>query len=197
ELVTDAQYRVAEHLDTLMARLERASRYQRMRARERLSRLDAAAAFARLQHGLARRQQRLDELSFRIESCWERLCAAYGQRIHLLRARLIQQDVRRQLALHQEKLRALRIRLSHANRVAIDRSHTRWGRAHDRLLALSPLAVLDRGYALVYLDSGPSAGRLVKDAASLRAEDALRIRFAHGRANARVIETGKDLPDKP
>lgn len=192
ELVTDAQYRVAEHLDALAARLERAARYQRMRARERLARLDAAAVFARLQHGLARRQQRLDELRFRLESCWDKQCAAMGQRIHLLRTRLMQQDVRRQLALHQQRLHALSIALAQANRVPIERCRTRWSRAHDRLLALSPLAVLERGYALVYSD----ASGLVKDAAHLHASDTLRIRFAHGRARARVVETEKDPSEK-
>ncbi len=192
ELVTDAQYRVAEYLETLTARLERGARYQRMRAQERLSRLDAAAVFARMQHGLARRQQRVDELRFRLESCWDKLCAAVGQRIHLLRARLMQQDIRRQLTAHQERLRVLRITLLQASNAAMERRRTRWSRASDRLLALSPLAVLDRGYALVYTDPGS----LVKDAARLRPGDDLQLRFARGRARATVVETEKESHKK-
>ncbi len=188
ELVTDAQYRVAEHLDALSARLERAARYQRMRARERMAHLDAAAVFARVQHGLARRQQRLDELRFRLESCWDKQCAAGSQRIQLLRTRLMQQDVRRQLALHQERLRALHLALQQANRIPMERCRTGWSRANDRLLALSPLAVLDRGYALVYSGSGT----LVKNANLLHAGEDLQLRFARGRARARVIKTEKE-----
>lgn len=189
ELITDAQYRVAEHLEALASRLERAARYQRMRARERLTRLDAAAVFARLQHGLARRQQRLDELRFRLEAYWDKQCAVTEQRIHLLRTRLIQQDVRRQLALHQERLRGLRIALLQANRVPLERCRTRWSRAQDRLLAFSPLAVLERGYALAYTESGI----LIKDASHLHFGDPVRLRFARGRAHARVVETEKDI----
>ncbi len=192
ELVTDAQYRVEEHLAALAARVERAARYQRMRARERLARLDAAAVFARMQHGLARRQQRVDELRFRLESLWDRQCAAAGQRIHLLRAHLMQQDVRRRLALDRERLRALRLTLLQASTAPIAGSRTRWSRASDRLLAMSPLAVLDRGYALVYSE----AGTLVKDVAQLNTGNDVRIRFARGRAAARVIETEKDTPAK-
>jgi exonuclease VII large subunit len=49
--------------------------------------------------------------------------------------------------------------------------------------------VLDRGYALAYRESGPAGPALVKDAAQLQAEDTLRLRFARGKARARVIET--------
>jgi exodeoxyribonuclease VII large subunit len=192
ELVTDAQYRVEEYLETLTARLERGARYQRMQAQERLSRLDAAAVFARMQHGLARRQQRVDELRFRLESFWDKLCAAVGQRIHLLRARLMQQDIRRRLTAHQERLRVLRITLLQVSNAAMERRRTRWSRASDRLLALSPLAVLDRGYALVYTDPGS----LVKDAERLRPGDDLQLRFARGRARATVVETEKESHKK-
>ena len=192
ELVTDAQYRVEEYLETLAARLERGARYQRMRTQERLARLNAAAVFARMQHGLALRQQRVDELRFRLESCWDKLCAAANQRMHLLRARVMQQDIRRQLTANQERLRVLRMTLVQSTTLPIERRRTRWSRASDRLLALSPLAVLDRGYALVYDDGG----RLVKDAGLLHPGDDLQIRLAHGRARASVVETEEDLHKK-
>jgi exodeoxyribonuclease VII large subunit len=198
ELITAAQYRVAERLGELATRLERAVRYRRMQAQDRLARLDAAAVFARMQHALAQRQQRSDELRFRLEALWDKLCAADRKSIDLLRLRLLQQDVRRRLALHQERLRSLRLALAQAGRVPMER---RWGlvrRAHDRLEALSPLAVLDRGYALVYAVNGESTagGHLVKNAARLHPGDDLNIRFARGRAEARVegvIETERDL----
>lgn len=188
ELVTDAQYRIEDHLASLLSRLERATRYQRMQARERLARLDAGAVLARVEHGLARRQQRLDELRFRLDSGWEKLLAAAGQRVDRLRARLMQQDVSRRLAQSRERLRTLQVGLLLASGSAMERRRARWIRAQDRLLALSPLAVLERGYALVYC----SDGDLVKDASQLRPEDTVRMRFARGRAAARVIEVSTD-----
>ncbi len=188
ELVTDAQYRVEEHLQALDARLERAARYQRMRAKERFAHLDAAAVFARVQHGFARRQQRVDELRFRLESSWDKLCVAAGQRVSGLRMRLLQRDMGRQLALHRERLRALETGLLHAWKAPMERRRTRWGRASDRLLALSPLAVLERGYALVY----DGTGNLVKTVEQLHVDGPLRLRFAHGRAVARVTEVEKE-----
>ena len=192
ELLTEAQYRVEEYLEALAARLERAARYQRMQARERLAHLDAAAVFVRVQHGLVRRQQRVDELRFRLESVWEKLRTTAEHHVNLVRARLIQQDIRRQLALHQQRLRALETALLQAANVPMERRRTRWSRASDRLLALSPLAVLERGYALVY----DAAGNLVKEAEHLHANDSLQLRFAHGRAKVRVTETEKEIPGK-
>lgn len=188
ELVTDAQYRIEDHLQTLTQRLERAARYQRMQARERLARLDAGVVLARVEHGLARRQQRVDEMRFRLESCGDRVCVSAGQRIQLLRNRLMQQDVSRQLALHRERLRTLQAALQQASAAPMERRHAQVNRAQDRLSALSPLAVLDRGYALAY----DSRGQLVKDASRLVPEDPLRLRFARGAALARVTEVAKD-----
>ena len=190
ELITDALYRVEERLDLLWQRLERAARYQRMRARERYAALDVAAVFARLQHGFARRQQRVDELRFRMETLWDRQCGLRKQQLSQLHARLMQQDVRRQLTLQSERLRGLDQRLTSAGRLAIERRRAAWRRGADRLNALSPLAVLERGYALAYVeeDSGGAAA-LVKDASQLSTSDTLHLRFARGRARARVIET--------
>lgn len=184
ELLTDAQYRVADHLEALSSRLERAARYQRMRARERFARLDAAAVFARVQHGLARRQQRVDELRFRLESAWDRTCTNTTRQLQLVQTRLMQQDIRRQLVHHHDRLHVLETALLQAANVKMERRRTRWSRAEDRLLALSPLAVLERGYALVY----GGRGNLVKDANELHAGDAVDMRFATGRAKAQVTQ---------
>jgi exodeoxyribonuclease VII large subunit len=62
-------------------------------------------------------------------------------------------------------------------------------RALDRqtasLEALSPVAILNRGYALVF----DAKGQLVKDAARLKAGDEVSARLARGRVRARVTST--------
>jgi exodeoxyribonuclease VII large subunit len=65
-----------------------------------------------------------------------------------------------------------------------ERVRTRHAHLLDRLHAVSPLAVLDRGYAVV---QGPD-GRAITDAAVLTAGDPLRIRLARGRVGARVTD---------
>jgi exodeoxyribonuclease VII large subunit len=184
EMITDAQYRVEEYLALLTTRLERAVGYQRMRARERFAQLNASAVFAGVQHGLARRQQRVDELRFRLEASWHKNLASAARRIDVAQANLMRQDVRRQMKLHGERLRSLEAGLGRGWQTYFERCRTRSSRAADRLDALSPLAVLDRGYALVYDDSGT----LIKAAKTLHPGDALHLRFAQGQANATVVD---------
>lgn len=188
EIITDAQYRVEEYLELLAARLERAVGYQRMHARERFAQLNASAVFAGVQHGLARRQQRIDELRFRLESSWEKGYATVGQRVAVAQANLMRQDVRRQMTLHGEHLRSIERGLGRAWHAYSERCRTRCNRAADRLAALSPLAVLERGYALAY----DGNGNLIKTSESLRPGDALRLRFAHGQADATVTDVGPE-----
>jgi exodeoxyribonuclease VII large subunit len=52
-----------------------------------------------------------------------------------------------------------------------------------RLEALSPLAVLGRGYSLTVRVAD---GRIVRDAAELAPGDEIRTRLAHGHATSRV-----------
>ena len=60
----------------------------------------------------------------------------------------------------------------------------RMGRA---LEALSPLAILERGYALVF----DEAGQLVKDASLVKAGEEIRARVARGEIRAVVRKGGR------
>lgn len=68
------------------------------------------------------------------------------------------------------------------------RAHQRLGLAAASLDALSPLAVLKRGYAIA-LDS---AGRLIQDARSVLIGDAVQVRLAKGKLKAQVEGTEED-----
>jgi exodeoxyribonuclease VII large subunit len=62
----------------------------------------------------------------------------------------------------------------------------RLNQAAATLQALSPLQILDRGYALVF----DSNGALVKDASQLAAGDEVSARVAKGSFTAQVKKTG-------
>jgi exodeoxyribonuclease VII large subunit len=55
------------------------------------------------------------------------------------------------------------------------------------MAALSPLAVLDRGYAMVQKD-----GAIVRDASQVRVHDRLRVRLAKGTLDVAVEGTDDD-----
>ena len=67
------------------------------------------------------------------------------------------------------------------------RRRSRLEQASGTLAALSPVAILERGYSLIF----DAQGTLVKDAAQLAPGDAIHARLARGEFDARV----ESLPD--
>jgi exodeoxyribonuclease VII large subunit len=79
---------------------------------------------------------------------------------------------------------SLRNRLAHGVASALEARRRQLGGTAGRLDALSPLKVLDRGYAVVI---NKSDSRSVLDAATVKFDDELDIRLAKGRLTARAI----------
>jgi len=69
-----------------------------------------------------------------------------------------------------------------------ERASTRFASLRAKLDALSPLAVLERGFSLV----SRSDGSFVRVASELDVGETLDLRFRRGRAKARVVETRKE-----
>lgn len=116
-----------------------------------------------------------------------RLTAAMQRRVRMLRERLTRVRLQHpRQRIERARLRAdeldERIRLAIARILA--RKRDRSSAAARHLDALSPLRVLDRGYALVQRD-----GLAVTDAAALKAGDQVEARFAKGRATLTVKRT--------
>ncbi len=184
ELITAAQHRVEERVDDLHHRLLRACRYQLMMASEQLSRVSIAAAASRLLGRLGRRQQRADELQFRLESAFARQQTIGSVRLQALTGRLLRQDPSHKLLAQQELVRALEVRLGRAVCSQIDKQQSRRQSLEGRLKGLSPLAVLGRGYALVF-DQG---GTLIQDASTTRPGEVLTTRLCKGSVTSTVID---------
>ena len=182
ELVTAAQYRIEERVERLRSRVLRAGSYEILRARQRLSRLSAEAALRRLRDALGRREQRLDELGFRSESAITRTLRSRNERLSRLNARLQRQDVALRLAEGKRRLERLHAQLENIGSAITIRRSQQVERCASRLEALSPLRVLERGYALVY---GPD-GKLLRSTANVVAYDNIVARLADGSIRARV-----------
>ena len=92
-------------------------------------------------------------------------------------------DPTRRLRENQIRLDELSLSLWRRFQNSLDRYKDRLAPVAARLGSLSPLAVLERGYSIVY--KMPD-GRIVKDSGSVKAGDLLRITFASGSSLARV-----------
>ena len=88
--------------------------------------------------------------------------------------------VSRLLVGRRTELDRLTVALGRASETVLLRRRSRWERLHSSLLALSPKAILARGYALVF----DAEGRLVKQASQLTAGDQVRTQLGRGEFTA-------------
>jgi len=185
ELVIESKHQLAEHLAHLHQRLSRATRYRLLMARSQLSDLAQHGAFARIQDLIARRAQRLDELIYRMGSTHQRLLHEYRNRLEIAAARVRHFDFRRSLAVTRAQLEAGMDALVRSMRSVLANQHARLNQAAATLEALSPVKILERGYALVF----DSTGALLKDASQLSPGDEVSARVAKGSFTAQVKKT--------
>ncbi len=190
ELVTEAQHKIAEHLAQQSHRLERAARFQVLQARQRLTRLPVSRAEARVTTLLYRFGQRLDDATSRMDAALTAQLRARQKLIAELAAVVLRHDPRQQLAHAREHLVDLRARLDRCLERLIDSSAARFNSLEARLHSLSPLAVLDRGYALVL----SADGSLVRSMAQIAPGNQLTTRLADGSFLSRVESTSANPP---
>ena len=93
------------------------------------------------------------------------------------------------LALARRRLEVASQSLSRLALTSLAARGTRLDRAAARLEALSPLAVLNRGYALVYIEDGKDAGRCCTTASDAHPGQTIRARLANGSVTAEVKST--------
>jgi len=191
ELVIRSRQEIETQTEDLYRRLERGLRYRLLMAHQELADRAQHAAFARTMDGIHRRQQRLDEQRFRLEKAERQLLERCHRRCENVSATVRHYDARRRLAAIRQQLEAQVANLAAATHTRLLESRGALDRRTASLEALSPLAILNRGYALVF----DANGRLVKDAARLKAGDELSARLARGRFRARVTATERNEPE--
>ena len=189
ELVIRSRQEIETQAEELGRRLERAARYRLLMARQSLTELAQHGAFRSMMDGIHRGQQRLDERRFRLEKAERQRLEQSRRRLETASASVRHYDARRQLASVRQQLEAQTMNLATAARARLLASRAVLDRWTASLEALSPVAILNRGYALVF----DAEGRLVKDAGNLAVGDEMSARLARGKVRARVTkrETGE------
>ena len=182
ELVTEAQHKIADYLGTQEHRLDRAIRFQLLHVGQRLSRLQVSRTEARVSTLIHRKAQRLDDLSNRLQTALGAQSRLRQNQLAALTTTVLRHDPRQALAQARERLNADRNHLHRALEQLLHSHVNALNSLQARLHSLSPLAVLDRGYALVLTTDGG----VVRSAAQLAAGDALVTRLADGNFTSRV-----------
>ncbi|MDP9325336.1 MAG: exodeoxyribonuclease VII large subunit [Candidatus Dormibacteraeota bacterium] len=118
----------------------------------------------------------------RLNGAIAREAATKAEALRVLGERLDRQSPERQVPLMRQRLDDRAQRLEAALRVGLDRAKQRLQGHSDRLEALSPIAVLGRGYSL----ARDEQGALVTSVAGLRPGRRLTTVFADGSAEAEI-----------
>lgn len=168
-----------------------------------------------IHHCLDRARQDLDRATLGLHSRGERALTTTRAQLHQLQQRLAAlhprarlqarygqlAELERRLLAHHPGGRLARGRQDHARLLAraeaairrtVEGRRAELGRLGAQLHALSPLAVLERGYATV-----SHAGAIVRDANTVAAGDHLQIRLAHGSLAVTVDEATGDATSDP
>jgi exodeoxyribonuclease VII large subunit len=182
ELVIRSQQEIEELAQVLEQRLQKAMRYRLLMARQNLTELAQHGAFGRMMDLIRRRQQRLDDLLYRLAHAERGALERARRKCEALAAAIRHYDVRRMLAGVGKELQSRNAAMAAAMRTVLLQRRSRLEQMNGQLEALSPLAILGRGYALVF----DAAGNLVKDAGQVNAGDEISARLAHGSLQAEV-----------
>ena len=187
ELVVDRADTFRDRIDRAVERLTSVMRRSVDLRRERALRTETR--LRQFPTRLVLQQRDCQEFVLRMRHAQLDRVARATQRFEQLRRRLEARDVRRVAANWQVRLATMdgRLRQIEARRVQAADSRTRELAA--RLHALSPLAVLGRGYAVCWDDART---RIIRSAASVNPGDAVRVTVAQGELRCEVRETKEE-----
>jgi len=182
ELVIRSLLEVEAQADGLFQRLLRAMQYRLLMGKQALTELAQHGAFARTMDVIRQRQQKLDELGHRLAGAQRDIFEKHRRRWEVLAAAVRHYDLRLVLAGVRKDLDARVMALAAAARNQLLEHRVCLERMGTALDALSPLAILDRGYALVF----DASGKLLKDEKRVKAGDEISARLAKGTIHAVV-----------
>ncbi len=203
ELVIRSKHELSEKLQVLYKRLTQAMNYKLLRANNALSSLVQDAVFVRMQDTIARRQQRVDDLSYRLAQAQTRILKNSYRNLESLEAHLRQHDLRvraglmrRQLESHAAQLNSAISRLLVVRMTEVNADHRIGSCGRDSATA-SPLALgtdtrqtpgaLAQGYPGPRLCAGVrQRGQLVKQVDQLQPGRPIRTQLAGGEFTSTV-----------
>ncbi len=179
-----AQYLDSMSRSLLHALTERFRTSQRQLS-DMMVRLDS-----RLPLFLRAHRERVDRLALGLFRAADQRIRSDAKKIEAAAVLLGERHPRHRLALHQQRLAAMATRFAREAMESVRRRAARLDSLEARLKALSPEAVLQRGYSIT---TRKRDGLVVRSAAQVRAGDRLLTRLADGQIQS-VAEDSAQLP---
>jgi exodeoxyribonuclease VII large subunit len=182
ELATPTRQEVEERIRAVRAQSVQALRYRLAMLERRLRQQGIERAAGALRLRVGRAQQRIDDMGYRMRERIRAATAGRERERRALEARLRRFELRPSLAAGRRAMEAARAAADRCMRMRLALRRSAWERAAAKLGQLSPLRILERGYAIVSNEGG-----VLKDAAAAPPDSRILVRLARGRLQA-VVE---------
>ncbi len=182
ELLVPDAVAVGHHLRQLQQRLATLEQRRLQAYAQRVDHLLARLQAQRPQARLQRDRERLEHLQHRLTAVLREQSQLRHTRLERLHGRLLAQHPRAHLSLLARRLVEQDQRLRRAITHLLERRQTTLRHAGHALHAVSPLATLERGYAILF----DADGQVLRSAQGVAVDTRLRARLADGELPLRV-----------
>jgi exodeoxyribonuclease VII large subunit len=180
ELVIRTRQSLYEVLDTSTIKLTQAARLHlamRARALHRIS-VDRAT----LHRAIGRRMQRIDELEYELRDLVRGTLDRRRKALERIRSGLTQLDVRLKFSAAHRRIESAEGKILQSIRLRVIGARGKLSFLEGHLAQLSPLKILERGYAIVEQD-----GKIVKTPDDAPVDSEVKIRIARGHLRGRIL----------
>lgn len=176
EIVSMAREEVILRLAGLVQEMYSALRYKLVDSQNALSEVLSSRAFIDVPARIKTLRQQFDDAVYDMESALRRQFKTKRTERESLNVRVRDANIKHKLARQGGELDVLATRLAASARDAVDRNREKFSVSVGKLESLSPLAVLARGYAIVF----DAEGNIIKRADDVRSGEVVRVRLSEG-----------------
>jgi exodeoxyribonuclease VII large subunit len=184
EIVAEREDEIASYVERLTHGLVNAARYRVLAERARVQEAAMSPGFDEVRMRLRVAREELQDARRTLERRVSDLTARARRRLDTAVRRLQPSRMAASASRARARLTAAGAGLESASRARLGEARSRLAVAAASLDALSPLAVLGRGYALAQSESG----EILRAAGAVRAGERVRVRLAEGALGCRVEE---------
>jgi exodeoxyribonuclease VII large subunit len=182
ELVVPTREELLARVENFRRHLVQAARYRLAMARRQLDQRGIQRTMSVFERSLGRCMQRVDEQEYRLREHVRSVIEARHRSHRFLEARLRDFDPRPRFARDRRRLESAQASISQAVRLDLARRASRAQALAVKLSQLSPLRILERGYAIV---TNPS-GEILKASRQAPVDSAIHVRLGDGSLDAKV-----------
>jgi exodeoxyribonuclease VII large subunit len=184
EIVAEREDEIASYVESQLHTLVNSIRYRLISERARVQEAAMSPGFDEVHGRLRAARSAADDARRRLDCHLSDLTMGAQRRLGNLTARLSPARMQARTADERLRLAVTRAAIEAATRVRLEAARSRLAVAVAALDALSPLAVLGRGYALASVEGG----RLLRSAREAQPGERVRVRLGEGALRCRVEE---------